>query len=43
MWATKQQNKHYFDRLYSQREQIEREFGDALEWRRLDEKRARAC
>ncbi|MGQ9910453.1 MAG: DUF4268 domain-containing protein [Candidatus Flexifilum sp.] len=39
----KQQNKHYFDRLYSQREQIEREFGDALEWRRLDEKRARAC
>jgi hypothetical protein len=33
-------NKQMFDALYIEREQIEREFGEKLDWRRLDEKRA---
>jgi hypothetical protein len=34
------ENKAVFDALYSQREAIEKEFGDTLEWQRLDTKRA---
>lgn len=34
------ENKEYFDRLYSQREPIESEFGETLEWEPLDGKRA---
>jgi len=34
------ENKEYFDLLHSQRESIESEFGQTLEWERLDDKRA---
>ena len=34
------ENKDFFDRLYDDREAIETEFGAALEWERLDNKRA---
>lgn len=34
------ENKQYFDLLLSQRESIESEFGQTLEWERLDDKRA---
>lgn len=37
---TGEKNKAIFDKFNSQKEQIEQEFGGALEWDRLDEKRA---
>lgn len=35
-----EENKEFFDRLLGQRESIEDQFGDTLEWERLDDKRA---
>jgi hypothetical protein len=35
-----QKNKQIFDILFTDREAIEMEFGDALDWQRLDEKQA---
>src|SRR5262249_3944002 len=35
-----QENKRIFDQLHSRREEIERSFGQALNWQRLDDKRA---
>jgi hypothetical protein len=37
---TGQKNKAIFDSLYAQRDAIEKEFEEQLEWQRLDEKRA---
>lgn len=34
------ENKEFFDHLQNQRESIETEFGQPLEWERLDDKRA---
>src|SRR5690606_35301721 len=39
-WDTGQLNKALFDALYADREQIEQELGDTLNWYRLDDKRA---
>lgn len=38
--GTAEINKRIFDNLLSEKDQIEREFGDSLEWRRLDDRRA---
>jgi hypothetical protein len=36
----KAKNKAFFDALYAQREAIEAEYGETMDWRRLDNKRA---
>ena len=38
--GSKEDNKWLFDRLQEQREQLEREFGGKLEWRRMDDKKS---
>ena len=38
--GSKEENKWLFDRLQEQREQLERDFGGTLEWRRMDDKKS---
>jgi hypothetical protein len=38
--GSKEENKWLFDRLEGQREQLERDFGGTLEWRRMDDKKS---
>lgn len=38
--GNKERNKAFFDALYAQRDAIESEVGETLDWRRLDNKRA---
>ncbi|MCY4372620.1 MAG: DUF4268 domain-containing protein [Spirochaetaceae bacterium] len=38
--SSKEENKWLFDRLKAQREQLERDFGGPLEWRRMDDKKS---
>ncbi|MEX0344832.1 MAG: DUF4268 domain-containing protein [Rhizobiaceae bacterium] len=38
--ADKEENKWLFDQLFEQKESIEEEFGDELDWRRMDEKKS---
>ena len=38
--GNKDENKWLFDRLKAQRDQLERDFGELLEWRRLDDRKS---
>ncbi len=38
--GNEQENKGIFDKLYAQRESVEKAFGEKLSWERLDAKRA---
>ena len=38
--GNKEENKWLFDRLEGQREQLERDFGGPLEWRRMEDRKS---
>ena len=38
--GSKEENKWLFDRLEGQREQLERDFGGPLEWRRMEDRKS---